>query len=103
MEFWSTVTFRAGDENERAALQELMGAVKDVDARVVEAVFRDGAVVAEPQYARALAEALQQLVLDEDSHDRLRRGLVKALAFNQHYICNSHGWEPAAVAQRHKH
>ncbi|MGQ9676641.1 MAG: hypothetical protein ACUVX1_13345 [Chloroflexota bacterium] len=103
MEFWSTVTFKASGDDEQAALSEIMEAAGEVNPGVIEAVFREGTVVAEQKHCRALAETLQGLALREDRLDRMRRGLIKALAFNQHYVCNSHGWEPADVARRHRH
>lgn len=101
MEFWSTVTFKACDEDEQMALREVMQMVAELQRPVAEAVFSNGTVVASPEHARPLAEALQRLSLREARHERIRRGLIKALAFNQHYIHNTHGWEPANVAHRH--
>jgi len=103
VEFWSTVTFTASDEDERAALSAIMRAAATVDPTTIEAVFHDGMVVVEQKHSRALAELLQRLPVPEHRQDRVRRGLIKALALSQHYVRNSHGWEPADVARRHNH
>jgi hypothetical protein len=104
VEFWSTVTFRTDVNEEQAALDELMRQVSEQNAQLVEMVYRDGAIVVLPAQAHDLAEALQHLNLVEDQLNAVRRGIIAALAFNQHYVhAANHGWNPIEVAKRHHH
>ena len=104
MEFWSTVTFRTDNNEEQSALDELMRQIGELNAPLAEMIYRESAVVVQPTQAHELAETLQQLDLMDGKLDGVRRGIISALAFNQHYVhTRNHGWNPVEVARRHHH